>query len=489
MSDNRLIFDKGGANKCGIDLREVCTGPKKEYDLKLSRKSKLDLPNLSEPEVVRHFMSLSGKNYSVDTHFYPLGSCTMKYNPKVNEDIAGMNEFASLHPMCGDSFSQGILEIMYELSGFLSEITGMDYFTLQPAAGAHGELCGMMMVKAYHKKRGETNRNIVIVPDSSHGTNPSSAALYGFKVKEIKSSGGKVDISELKSVLNENCACLMLTNPNTLGIFEEDISKIAKLVHKSGGLLYYDGANLNPLMGICRPGDMGFDIVHVNLHKTFATPHGGGGPGSGPVGVKSYLKEFLPVPIVDKREGNYYLNYGLKNTIGKMKAFYGNISVLLKAYCYILSLGEDGLKKAAVDAVINANYIKAKLEKFTDIASGKYCMHEFVVSLKKYKVSGLTAVDFAKRILDYGFYAPTVSFPLIVSEALMIEPTETESLFVLDNFVESLRKIIAEAEERPEVLKEAPHNLPVGRVDEVRAARFPELAERAAETADVCAVK
>lgn len=438
------------------------------------RKKELEFPSLSELDVVRHYTLLSNKNFGVDTGFYPLGSCTMKYNPKINEDMASIPSFTKVHPYQDINTAQGSLKLMYDLSNSLCEITGMDEVTLQPSAGAHGELTGLMLIKAYHENRGDINRKKVIIPDSAHGTNPASAAMAGFKVVQIESNkDGSVNIEKLKEVLDENVAALMLTNPSTLGLFEANIEEIASLVHNAGGLLYYDGANMNAIMGITRPGDMGFDVVHLNLHKTFSTPHGGGGPGSGPVGVKKDLIPFLPVPIVEKVNDKYMLNYDKDKSIGKVKNFYGNFNVLVKAYSYILTMGADGLKEASTMAVLNANYIKEKLKQYYYLPIDKICKHEFVLSGSNF--GDVKTMDIAKRLLDYGYHPPTVYFPLIIKEALMIEPTESESLETLDEFIDAMIKISKEAQIRPQVLKNAPYNTLVRRIDDARAVKNPIL--------------
>ncbi|WP_270670612.1 aminomethyl-transferring glycine dehydrogenase subunit GcvPB [Paraclostridium bifermentans] len=436
----------------------------------LKRSINPKLPMVSEVDVVRHFTLLSNKNFGVDTGFYPLGSCTMKYNPKLNEDIASIEEFTNIHPYQNEKTVQGSLHIMYDFSNMLKEITGMDEITLQPSAGSHGELTGLMLIKAYHENRGDFKRNKIIVPDSAHGTNPASANLCGCNIVQIKSDeNGCVDIEALKEVLDDTVCALMLTNPSTLGIFEKNITKIADLVHEVGGLLYYDGANMNAIMGISRPSDMGFDVVHLNLHKTFSTPHGGGGPGSGPVGVKKELIPFLPVPIIEKHENRYSLNYNKEYSIGKIKNFYGNFGVILKAYSYILTMGSDGLKLASEMAVLNANYLKERLKKYYTLPFDTVCKHEFVLSGKK--LGEVTTMDVAKRLLDYGYHPPTVYFPLIVDSAIMIEPTETESLETLDSFIDAMIKISEEIKDNPEILISSPHNTPVGRLDETRAAK------------------
>ncbi|OYT58614.1 glycine dehydrogenase (aminomethyl-transferring), partial [Euryarchaeota archaeon ex4484_178] len=434
------------------------------------RRKDFPIPNIPEYEVVRHYTRLSQMNYGVDINIYPLGSCTMKYNPKLNEEIARM--FLYLHPYQHESTVQGALQIMYELQEMLKEITDMDAFTLQPAAGAHGEFTGMLIVRAYHQLHGELDkRRNVLVADSAHGTNPASAAMAGFNVIEIPSNNkGMVDLEVLEEVTDDTTAAFMITNPNTLGIFEEDIMEIAKIMHKNGALLYYDGANLNAIMGITSPGRMNFDIVHLNLHKTFSTPHGGGGPGSGPVGVRGELVDFLPVPIVNYDGEKYFLDYNVKHTIGKVRSFYGNFGVLVKAWAYIKRLGGEGLKNVAIRAVVNSNYLKERIKDYYELPYKDLRKHEFVI-----KPRNARALDVAKRLLDFGVHAPTVYFPLIVEEALMIEPTETESKETLDQFAEIMIKIAKEGEENPEILKNAPQNTSVKRVDDVLANRKPVL--------------
>jgi glycine dehydrogenase subunit 2 len=438
----------------------------------LQRTTPLDIPNLDETQVIRHFFHLSQMNYGIESGIYPLGSCTMKYNPKICEEISRWEQFALLHPYQDESTTQGTLRIMYELEQMLCEITGMDHFTLQPAAGAQGEFTGLLLARAYHVWNKDFNRDEVILPDTSHGTNPASAAMAGYKVIEIPSTKeGTVDLRMLEKVLSEKTACFMLTNPNTLGIFESEIDDIARLVHKAGALLYYDGANMNAIMGKARPGDMGFDIVHLNLHKTFSTPHGGGGPGSGPVGVKQKLERFLPVPRISKKEGNYYFDYEHLDSIGKIKAAYGNVSVILKAYIYILLMGGDGLKETSEIAVLNANYMKKKLidSNLFELPYKGLRKHEFVLSCERLlSTKGIRALDIGKRLLDYGLHPPTVYFPLIVKEALMIEPTESESKKTLDFYIDTLLKI---AQEDPTLVKNAPHNTVVRRIDEIGAVK------------------
>jgi glycine dehydrogenase subunit 2 len=440
----------------------------------LQRTNKVNLPNLDETQIVRHFHHLSQMNYGIDTGIYPLGSCTMKYNPKICEEIASWDKFSNTHPYQDASTIQGNLEIIFELERLLCEITGMDYFSLQPAAGAHGEFLGMLLTRAYHDFNNDIKRNEVILPDTAHGTNPASVTMAGYKLIEIPSTNqGTVDIEMLEKAISDKTACFMLTNPNTLGIFESDIEKISKIVHNAGALLYYDGANMNAIMGKARPGDMGFDIVHLNLHKTFATPHGGGGPGSGPVGVNIKLEKFLPIPRIAKKNGKYFFDYDAPESIGKIKSFYGNFSVLLKAYTYITMLGKDGLREASEIAVLNSNYMKEKIlrSKKYEMPFKKLRKHEFVLSCEKLrKEKRIRALDVAKRLLDYGLHPPTVYFPLIVKEAFMIEPTETESKSDLDKYVDTLIKI---ADEDPDLIKNSPNNTPVKRVDEVNATKNP----------------
>ncbi|MCL2484793.1 MAG: aminomethyl-transferring glycine dehydrogenase subunit GcvPB [Endomicrobia bacterium] len=440
----------------------------------LKRKSDLGLPNAAENDLLRHFTNLSRKNYALSTAFYPLGSCTMKYNPLINERIAKFESFNMAHPYQPAETMQGILEIMHGLERDLCEVSGMDAFSLQPAAGAHGEFAGLLIIAAHFKAIKE-KRHKIIVPDSAHGTNPASAAFAGYETIPLKSEpDGSIDIEKLKEVLTKDVAAIMLTVPNTLGVFEKEIVEISKVCHENGTLLYYDGANLNALMGFARPGDLGFDVMHINLHKTFSSPHGGGGPGSGPVGVKSFLEQFLPVPRVEKKDEKYVLNYKKSKTIGSVKAFMGNFPVILRAYIYIKALGGDGLKNVSAQAVLNANYMLAKFKDKIAVPAGGRCMHEFVLSPKA--ANGIRTLDIAKRLLDYGYYAPTVYFPLIVEEAMMIEPTETESKETLDKFIEILNKIIfEEAVNEPQKVKDAPVNTPVARLNEVEAARKPTL--------------
>ncbi len=444
-------------------------------DKSLLREQPLNLPQVTELEAMRHFKELSDKNFCIEKGFYPLGSCTMKYNPKVNEYLANLENFLNIHPLASEEDTQGSLELMYKLQEALKEITGMSAITLQPAAGAHGELTGMMIVKKYFEVKGE-NRKKVIIPDSAHGTNPASAHTCGFDIVEIKSNEkGQVDIEALKAALDKDVAAIMMTNPNTLGIYEENVLEISKIMHENGSLLYYDGANFNAIMGHTNPKEMGFDVVHLNLHKTFATPHGGGGPGAGPVGVVEELKEFLPTPIVEFDGEKYYKNYNLKHSIGQVKAFYGNFSVLVKAYAYILLCGKN-LKLATEDAVLNANYIKEKLKNYYKLPYDEPCMHEFVISADNQKEEfGVTALNIAKRLMDYDIHPPTIYFPLIVHEAMMIEPTESETKHVLDNFIDVMIKIAQEAKENSEMVKSAPEKTIVKKIDETLAARKPDL--------------
>jgi len=439
-------------------------------------KKRLNIPDLDETQIIRHFLRLSQMNYGIDTGIYPLGSCTMKYNPKICEEISRWNCFSLTHPYQDESTVQGNLQILYELEQMLCEITGMGSFTLQPAAGAQGEFTGLLLTKAYHEFNKDFDRNEVILPDTSHGTNPASASLAGYKVIEIPSTDeGIVDLETLEKTISNKTACFMLTNPNTLGIFESDIGEISKIVHNAGATLYYDGANINAILGKARPGDMGFDIVHLNLHKTFSTPHGGGGPGSGPIGVKKKFDRFLPIPRLVKKANKYHFSYEYKDSIGKIKEFYGNFSVLLKAYIYILLMGNNGLIETSEFAVLNSNYMKQKIvdSKKYDLPYKNLRKHEFVISCERLlKNKGIRALDVAKRLIDYGLHPPTVYFPLIVKEALMIEPTESESKRSLDNYVETLIRI---ADEDPNIVKNAPHNTPVSRVDEAGAIKNPIL--------------
>lgn len=435
----------------------------------------LSLPSLGELDVIRHYLGLASLNFSVDTNFYPLGSCTMKYNPKINEAMADLEGFIDIHPYQREDSVQGVLELLYNSEQILCEITGMSRFTFQPSSGAHGELTGMLMIRKYFDTKG-IKKHKVLIPDSAHGTNPATAAMCGYETIVVKSdSNGLVDMDKLDKLVNDDVAAIMLTNPNTLGLFEKNILKISELIHRRGGLLYYDGANFNPLLGITQPSLMGFDVIHLNLHKTFSTPHGCGGPGSGVVGVNEKLIDFLPIPVIDKKKDKFYLNYKIKNSIGKVRSFYGNISVLIRAYVYLLRLGRNGLLRASQNSVINANYIKEKLKDYYNPAVSKRCLHEVVFSCVKQKEKGAWALDIAKRLIDYGIHPPTMYFPLIVKEALMVEPTETESKETIDYFISAMIDIDKEIIDDVEKVKDAPHTTAVKRVDEVKAARSPNL--------------
>jgi glycine dehydrogenase subunit 2 len=468
----KTIFEYGKIDRGGAFVRPLNVPEYKLSDGLL--RDALPLPSLSEVDVVRHYTALSKRAFGVDDGFYPLGSCTMKYNPKLNEEIADLEGFKNIHPLQDIDTIEGSLEVLHILNSKLCEITGMDAMTLQPCAGAHGEYTGLLLIAAYHEANGEENRKKIIVPDSAHGTNPASAAMAGFEVVSVRSDENcGVDLEHLRQVVDNNTAALMLTNPTTLGLFEKNIEEIAKIVHGAGGLLYYDGANLNAIMGIARPGDMGFDVVHINLHKTFSTPHGGGGPGSGPVGCKSALARFLPNPSVVKTPNGFEF-WDNPDSVGKVTRFYGNFGVLVKALAYTLTLGGDGLKEASQNAVLNANYLKACIEELFGQKSGRFCMHEFVLSLEEFKKrTGVSALDFAKAMIDRHMHPPTMYFPQIVHEALMFEPTETESLETLDNAAQVIKELYDLAHTNPEFFKEAPHNAAVKRPDEVKAARAP----------------
>jgi glycine dehydrogenase subunit 2 len=502
---DKVIYDLSSPGRTGVTLPDLSV-PEDPGLASLGHllRQDLPLPEVAEPEVVRHFVALSRKNYHIDLGFYPLGSCTMKYNPKINEDCAGLPGFAGLHPLTPAEKAQGALAVIYQLTRFLCDLTGLDDATMQPAAGAQGELTALMMIKAFYESRGET-RTEVLTPDSAHGTNPASAAMVGFTVQEIKSNErGRVDMAHLAKLLSRKTACVMVTNPNTLGLFEEDIQEIARLTHEMGAQLYMDGANMNALLGRIRPGDMGFDCMHINLHKTFSTPHGGGGPGAGPVMVKSHLAPFLPVPRivrhrietpskapvdtpsspgeVDPRaklaqlEGfNYAFDYDHPRSVGKVHSHYGNFGMLVRAYTYILSLGLEGLTRISGVAVLNANYLREKLRGDYFVPHTGRCMHEFVIKGTTLKEHDIRTMDVAKRLLDHGFHAPTIYFPLIVEEAMMIEPTESESKETLDAFVTAMKTILAEAKRDPELVRTSPHTTPVRRLDETKAARHPIL--------------
>ncbi|MFJ8264794.1 aminomethyl-transferring glycine dehydrogenase subunit GcvPB [Peribacillus asahii] len=477
--DQSLIFEISTPDRIGYSLPEMDVTEVSLDDIlpaEYIRAEEAELPEVSELDIMRHYTALSKRNHGVDSGFYPLGSCTMKYNPKINENVARLNGFAHIHPYQEAKTVQGALELMYDLQEHLIEITGMDQVTLQPAAGAHGEWTGLMMIRAYHEANGDTGRTKVIVPDSAHGTNPASATVAGLETVTVKSDeNGLVDLEDLKRVVGADTAALMLTNPNTLGLFEESILDIAKIVHDAGGKLYYDGANLNAVLSKARPGDMGFDVVHLNLHKTFTGPHGGGGPGSGPVGVKEDLIPFLPKPIVTKQGDQYVLDYDRPQAIGRVKPYYGNFGINVRAYTYIRSMGPDGLKAVTENAVINANYMMRRLAPFYDLPYDRHCKHEFVLSGRRQKKLGVRTLDIAKRLLDFGYHPPTIYFPLNVEEGMMIEPTETESKETLDAFIDAMIQIAKEAEESPEIVQEAPHTTVVKRLDETLAARKPVL--------------
>ena len=472
----KLLFERSHpGRRCTI--LPACDVPTCEIDPALCREQAPHLPQMSENELSRHYTELAKQTYGVNDGFYPLGSCTMKYNPKVNDQIAALPGFASIHPLQPEETVQGCLEALDLASKYLCEITGMDDMTFQPAAGAHGELTGLMLIKKYHQENGHEGRVNILVPDSAHGTNPASASMAGFHVVSIPSlPNGCVDIEALRQAADEHTAGLMLTNPNTVGLFDPNIAEITEIVHKAGGLCYYDGANLNAIMGIVRPGDTGFDVVHLNLHKTFSTPHGGGGPGSGAVGCKDFLKPFLPSPTLTHDESGYHLHRDNPQSIGAVKSFYGNFLVVVRALCYLLSLGKEGVPEASQNAVLNCNYMMSHLKDLYDIAFDTGCMHEFVMTLENLKKEkGITAMDIAKALLDNGIHPPTMYFPLIVEEALMVEPTETETRETLDHAIEVFRNIYTQAQEHPEQMHELPLHTPVRRLDEVGAARNPKL--------------
>ncbi|UCE91563.1 MAG: aminomethyl-transferring glycine dehydrogenase subunit GcvPB [Methanobacteriota archaeon] len=462
VHDVPLMFE-GCESGPDDDLEDEVRAALPEYLLRTS----LMLPDLAEREVVKHFVNLSQMNFGVDNGFYPLGSCTMKYNPKICDEVSAWDTVSNLHPLQDVSTVQGALQVMAELEDMLCEIGGVDAVTLQPAAGAHGEFTGMHIVRAYHESRAEVRKE-VILPETAHGTNPASAAMVGYDVLDLPSKDGCVEIEALKAAVSDDTAAFMLTNPNTLGLFERDVEEIAKIIHEAGALLYYDGANLNAIMGKTSPGKMDFDIVHFNLHKTFATPHGGGGPGAGPVGVKKLLEEFLPVPRIVRGDGVYSLDHDRPRSIGKVKSFFGNFAVLVRAHAYIVMKGGKGLERVSEEAVLNSNYLKEQLKDLFDMPYGDLRKHEFVLSGSVLKKRGVRTMDFAKRLLDYGFHAPTVYFPLIIDEALMIEPTESETKDTLDAFAEACRRIMSED---PELLRSAPHSAARSRIDEVKAAR------------------
>lgn len=479
---DKLIFEISRPGRKGYELPANPFGTDGESAIPadLKRTEPLDLPEVSELDVVRHYTNLSNKNFGVDTGFYPLGSCTMKYNPKINEEVAAMPEFAAIHPLQPAESAQGALELYYNLQHALAALTGLKEFTLNPYAGAHGELTGLMVMRQYHKSRGDNKRTKVIVPDTAHGTNPASAMVAGLEVVEVKSKpNGSIDIEDLKPLLNDEVAGIMMTNPNTVGMFEAEIVEIAKLVHDAGGLLYYDGANLNPMLGKVRPGDMGFDIMHINLHKTFSTPHGGGGPGSGPVGVAEHLVQFLPNPRVRKGEDGKFFVDTDDRSLGSVSTFLGNFGVMMKAYAYILTLGKEGIRNVGPLATLNANYIKESLKNDYLLPIEGVCKHEFVFDGLKDKSTGVTTLNVAKRLLDHGFHSPTIYFPLLFHEALMIEPTETESKETLDEFIEVMHTIAKEAREEPDTVKNAPITTEVRKLDETGAAKNPILTYKA----------
>ncbi|WP_026674884.1 aminomethyl-transferring glycine dehydrogenase subunit GcvPB [Alkalihalobacterium bogoriense] len=485
MKDQPLIFELSKEGRIGhslppCDVEEIAL--EDVIPAEYIRTSEPELPEVSELQLMRHYTALSKRNHGVDSGFYPLGSCTMKYNPKINEDVARYDGFAHIHPHQEESQVQGALELLYELQTSLAEITGMDEVTLQPAAGAHGEWTGLMLIRAFHEKNGDTNRTKVIVPDSAHGTNPASATVAGFDSITVRTNEqGLVDLDHLREVAGPDTAALMLTNPNTLGLFEEYIVEMAKIIHDAGGKLYYDGANSNAILGIARPGDMGFDVVHLNLHKTFTGPHGGGGPGSGPVGVKKDLIPFLPKPVIVKKGDVYGFDYDRPESIGRVKPYYGNFGINVRAYTYIRTMGPEGLRLVSEYAVLNANYMMRRLEPYFDLPYGQHCKHEFVLSGRRQKKLGVRTLDIAKRLLDFGYHPPTIYFPLNVEECMMIEPTETEAKETLDEFIEAMIQIAKETEENPEIVQEAPHHTVIGRLDETLAARKPVLRYQKAE--------
>lgn len=472
MYYDKLIFEISTDNHVGYSLPDYKI-PSYDLPSQYQRSDTLNLPQVSELDAVRHYTNVSFKNFGIEKGMYPLGSCTMKYNPKINQDISN-NPLFSLHPYQPTHTTQGLLEIYYETQRILSELSGLDTFTLNPYAGAHGELIGLMIIKKFHADNNDSARTKIIVPDSAHGTNPASAAVAGFDVVEVKSNvDGTVNINDLKAVVGDDTAGIMLTNPNTLGIFEKDILEMAQIVHDAGGLLYYDGANLNPLLGMVRPGDMGFDIMHINLHKTFSTPHGGGGPGAGPVGVTKALKHLLPTPVVVKQDNHYSIRYDDAHSIGQISMFYGNMGVIIKAYTYLLSIGKEHFKHIGQNSVLNANYVKASLKDVYDCPIEGVCKHEFVFSGLKDKSTDVHTLDIAKRMLDYDVHPPTIYFPLVIKEALMIEPPETESKATIDAFINVMKQVAKEALEQPKMVKTAPHTTVVRRLDEAEAARHP----------------
>ena len=477
----KLIFELSKPGRRGYSLPE---NPWTAYSASqlpegVRRQTAAQLPEVDEMTVVRHYTNMSNNNFGVDTGFYPLGSCTMKYNPKINEELANLPGFTALHPAQDERTVQGALALYDKVQRTLSEIAGLSEFTLNPYAGAHGELTGLMVIRSYHLSRGDHQRVKIIVPDSAHGTNPASAAVCGLQIVEVKSTPqGTVDLASLREVLGDDIAGMMMTNPNTLGIFETQIPEIAALVHECGGLMYYDGANLNPMLGVCRPGDMGFDVMHINLHKTFSTPHGGGGPGSGPVGVRKGLEKFLPNPRVRRDEdGTYHLAH-TDTALGAVSAFLGNFGIIVRAYCYLLSMGREYIPMAGKLSVLNANYIKERLKEYYNLPIEGLCKHEFVFDGLRPEYGGdhhdpghVTTLDVAKRLLDYGYHAPTIYFPLLFHESMMIEPTESETKETLDAFIDTMKRIAIEAKEQPELLHTAPHHTPIRRPDDVKAVK------------------
>jgi glycine dehydrogenase subunit 2 len=471
----RLLFESGSSGRSAFYWPAEGEKIKDQIPAALLRDDISGFPELGELEVLRHFTRLSQRNFAIESQFYPLGSCTMKYNPKINEAVARFPGFALTHPLASVEVLQGALEVLYELQRMLLEISGMEDISLQPSAGAQGELTGLMLIRAYLTEQGGPRQKI-IVPDTAHGTNPASSTLCGYDVVQISSNNqGVIDAAAVAKVMDENVAALMVTNPNTLGLFETNIVAIADVVHDKGGLVYLDGANLNALMGVAKPGHIGVDVLHMNLHKTFSTPHGGGGPGAGPVAVKAQLRDYLPIPRIVKRGDVFELREDLPKSVGRVRSFFGNFGVLLRAYTYIVSLGGDGLEEASRMALLNANYIRKKLEKSYQIAFNEPCMHECIFTDRIQHKNGVSTLDIAKRLLDYGFHPPTIYFPLVVSGALMIEPTETETPETLDAFVDAMLSIAQEAKENPDIVKTAPHSTPVSRLDEARAARKPLL--------------
>lgn len=474
MSD-KLIFEKSKPGRKAYTLPKWYGDKQLDVDNKYLRSDKIGLPEESESEIIRHYVNLSTKNHHVDKGFYPLGSCTMKYNPKINEKLSSFEGFTEIHPYQDESSIQGVLELYYELDAMLSEVSGMSKVSLQPVAGAHGEWTALKVIRAYHESQGNPRKK-VIIPDTAHGTNPASIIMAGYEVVQLDSTGeGLVDIDELREYFDEDTAAFMITNPNTLGLFEKNIKEIAEIVHAKGGLLYMDGANFNALLGIVKPAELGFDIMHFNLHKTFSTPHGGGGPGAGPIGVVDKLIPFLPVPDVVKENDTYKFNYNLPQTIGKVHSFYGNYLILVRAYIYMKVLGSNGLHRVSENAIINANYVKKMLEDHYDLPYKQHCMHEVVFSGENLSKHGIKTLDVAKRLLDFNMHAPTIYFPLLVHEAIMIEPTETEGKEVLDNFIAVMKQIAKEAAENPEKLKLAPETTPVKRLNESLAAKNLDL--------------